>query len=144
MSPTKLPDSLRARVREAAGDRCGYCLSPQRLVMGKLEVEHIIPRALGGADEEFNLWLSCGLCNRYKGSQRLGIDPVNNSTSELFNPRTQVWTEHFRWSSDGAYIIGLTSVGRATVDALRLNNELAVEVRRNWVLSGWHPPGFVE
>lgn len=31
MSPTNVPDSVRARVREAAGDRCGYCLSPQRL-----------------------------------------------------------------------------------------------------------------
>ena len=51
MSPTNVPDAVRARVREAAGDRCGYCLSPQRFVMGKLEIEHIIPRALGGSDE---------------------------------------------------------------------------------------------
>lgn len=108
--------------------------------MGKLEIEHILPRSLGGSDEEVNIWLSCGLCNRYKGSQTQGIDPVNDATVELFNPRTQVWTEHFRWSSDGAYIIGLTGVGRGTVTALRLNNELAVEVRRNWVLAGWHPP----
>lgn len=140
MSPTSVPDAVRARVRKAAGDCCGYCLSPQRLVMGKLEIEHILPRSLGGSDEEVNIWLSCGLCNRYKGSQTQGIDPVNDATVELFNPRTQVWTEHFRWSSDGAYIIGLTGVGRGTVTALRLNNELAVEVRRNWVLAGWHPP----
>jgi hypothetical protein len=58
----------------------------------------------------------------------------------LFNPRTQVWSKHFRWSSDGTLILGLTSVGRVTIEALRLNNELAVEVRRNWVLGGWHPP----
>ena len=144
MSPTDVSDSVRARVRETARDRCGYCLSPQRLVMAKLEVEHIIPRSLGGSDEEFNLWLSCGLCNRYKGSQIRSIDPANNATVELLNPRTQVWIEHFRWSSDGAYIIGLTSVGRATVEALRLNNELAVEVRRNWVLAGWHPREMLE
>jgi len=30
--------------------------------------------------------------------------------------------------------------GRATVEAIRLNNEIAVEARRNWVLVGWHPP----
>jgi hypothetical protein len=41
---------------------------------------------------------------------------------------------------DGTRIIGRTPVGRATVEALRLNNEVAVEVRRNWVLAGWHPP----
>jgi hypothetical protein len=29
-------------VREAAKNRCGYCLSPQQLVMARLEIEHII------------------------------------------------------------------------------------------------------
>lgn len=140
MTPAKLPDPIRARVQDAAGDRCGYCLSPQRFVMAKLEVEHIIPRALGGSDEETNLWLSCGLCNRYKGSQIKSTDPATGATVDLFNPRTQLWREHFRWSVDASYIIGITDVGRATVEALKLNNELAVEVRRNWVLAGWHPP----
>jgi hypothetical protein len=108
--------------------------------MAKLEIEHIIPRALGGTDEESNLWLSCGLCNRFKGTQTTGIDPLDQGQVALFNPRIQVWSEHFRWSSDGTRILGLTAVGRATIDALRLNNELAVEVRLNWVLAGWHPP----
>ena len=58
----------------------------------------------------------------------------------MFNPRTQVWSEHFRWSAEGAYIHGITPTGRATVAALQLNNALAVEVRRNWILAGWHPP----
>jgi hypothetical protein len=31
------------RVCEAARHRCGYCLSPQHLVMARLKVEHIIP-----------------------------------------------------------------------------------------------------
>jgi len=65
---------------------------------------------------------------------------VSGTTVALFNPRTQVWADHFRWSADGTYIIGLTPVGRATVEALQLNNEVAIEVRRNWVLAGWHPP----
>ena len=140
MSGTEIPDAVRQRVRAAAGDRCGYCRSPQRYVMGKLEIEHLMPSALGGSDEESNLWLSCGLCNRYKGSQVTGIDPRTEKTAPLFNPRTQKWNEHFRWSRDGTRILGLTPIGRATVVALRLNNEIAVEVRRNWVLAGWHPP----
>jgi hypothetical protein len=140
MSLTDVPASLRQRVREAARDRCGYCLSSQRYLMGKLEIEHIIPRSRGGSEDESNLWLSCSLCNRYKGSQITGTDPLNGASVALFNPRAQIWREHFRWSSDGTLILGVTPVGRATVEILRLNNELAVEVRRNWVLAGWHPP----
>lgn len=140
MSPSGVPASLRERVREVARDCCGYCLSPQRYVMGRLEIEHIVPRAQGGSDDESNLWLSCSLCNRYKGSQTTGVDPLDGATVRLFNPRTQVWSEHFRWSPDGTHVLGVTPIGRATVEALRLNNELAVEVRRNWILAGWHPP----
>lgn len=39
---------LRARVREQAGNRCGYCLTRQEYVPWTLEVEHITPRSKGG------------------------------------------------------------------------------------------------
>jgi hypothetical protein len=140
----QIPETIRERVREAARERCGYCLSPQRLVMGTLEIEHLVPRAAGGGDEEDNLWLSCSLCNRYKGPQTSAVDPATGETAPLFNPRHDSWSAHFRWSVDGGRIEGVTPVGRATVEALKLNNELAVEVRRNWVLGGWHPPASEE
>jgi hypothetical protein len=38
----------------------------------------------------------------------------------LFNPRVQVWLEHFRW--DGAMLLPLTAEGRVTVRILRLND----------------------
>jgi hypothetical protein len=60
VSPADLSEALRDRVRRAAGDRCGYCQSPQRLVLGRLEIEHIRPRAIGGSDDEENLWYSFG------------------------------------------------------------------------------------
>jgi hypothetical protein len=56
---------VRQCVREAAGERCGYCLSPQRLVMGQLEIGHLFPRARGGNGFEFfslakkNGWRFC-------------------------------------------------------------------------------------
>ena len=40
-----IPVEIDRRVRTAAKNRCGYCLSPQRLVMARLEIEHIIPIA---------------------------------------------------------------------------------------------------
>ncbi|WP_416675394.1 HNH endonuclease [Egbenema bharatensis] len=37
--------------------------------MGVLEIEYIIPKAVGGSDDEENLWLACRLWNSYKGVQ---------------------------------------------------------------------------
>ena len=58
----------------------------------------------------------------------------------IFNPRTQIWNEHFQWREDGLHIDGLISCGRATVEALKLNNSIALTVRANWIKAGWHPP----
>ena len=140
MSAGYIPEKIRARVRNQAGDRCGYCLSPQALVLGLLEIEHIIPKAEGGSDEEDNLWQSCRLCNGFKGVQTQALDPETGQRVPLFDPRRQHWSEHFAWSEDGTQIVGTTPCGRATVIALQLNNLIAVMVRRAWVAAGWHPP----
>jgi hypothetical protein len=135
-----VPDAIREAVRRMAGNRCGYCLAHQDYVLGRLEIEHIIPVAAGGSDDESNLWLACRLCNQHKGVQTHAVDPQTGHSVLLFNPRTQVWSEHFAWSTDSIHIVGLTSCGRATVEALQLNDKLAVRVRSHWVRAGWHPP----
>jgi hypothetical protein len=58
----------------------------------------------------------------------------------LFHPRTQLWHEHSAWANGGAHIVGLTPTGRATVVALRLDNEYVVEARALWIAREWHPP----
>jgi len=105
-----------------------------------LEIEHIVPRAAAGTDSEDNLWLACRLCNNAKGVKTHSSDPLTKRRVRLFNPRKQRWRRHFYWSSDGTKVIGRTPCGRATVEALRLNNEIALVVRQNWVTAGWHPP----
>lgn len=109
--------------------------------MGWLQIDHVTPISRGGSDTEDNLCLACELCNQYKWAKTEGIDPLSGKPVPLFNPRQQRWSDHFVWSSDGAMILGLTASGRATVAALRMNNELAVTVRKNWIQAGWHPPG---
>jgi hypothetical protein len=99
-----------------------------------------MPQARGGTSEEENLWLSCRLCNSYKGTQTHGRDPLTGRRIRLFNPRRQNWNRHFVWSKNGTRVIGRTACGRATVNALQLNNIFAVMVRRQWVAAGWHPP----
>lgn len=137
---TDLSEAIRRRVRERAGDRCEYCLSHQDYVLGKLQIDHVQPIAMGGSDAQDNLCLACELCNQYKWTKTQGIDPQTGQLIPLFNPRRQSWAEHFAWSPDGAEIIGLTACGRATIIVLNLNNKLAITVRRNWIRAGWHPP----
>ena|SRR5919199_1470508 len=139
---TELPEATRQRVRQRAGNRCEYCLSHQDYVMGVLQIDHVQPKAKGGSDAEDNLCLACELCNQYKWTKTEGLDSLSAETVTLFNPRQQQWHEHFTWSDDGTEIIGLTACGRATVIAFRLNNSIAVTVRRNWVQAGWHPPNL--
>jgi hypothetical protein len=136
-------DSAR-RVREAARNRCGYCLSPQHLVMARLEIEHLIPRSRGGTSDESNLWLSCPICNRHKADKVSAIDPATGREEPLFNPRAQQWSTHFEWTADGLRIAGKTPTGRTTVAALHLDDDPdAIIVRSYWVLAGWHPPSDV-
>ncbi len=132
--------ALRRKVTVAARHRCGYCLTDQQISGAQMHIEHILPLSRGGDSSEANLWLACAWCNSYKGAKTHLEDPMTEEKVPLFNPRTQHWTDHFRWSGDGVFIIGLTPIGRATVLALKLNNELIVPARRNWVLAGWHPP----
>jgi len=134
--------ALREEIAAEAGYRCGYCLTDQRVSGAQMHIEHLIPRAQGGRSEHTNLWLSCAWCNSYKGTQTEAVDPETETRVSLFNPRTQVWSKHFRWTDDGVRIIGLTPVGRATVNALRLNNPYIVPARRFWVVAGWHPSSF--
>jgi 5-methylcytosine-specific restriction endonuclease McrA len=98
MARIYIPVEIDRRVRNAARNRCGYCLSPQHLVMARLEIEHIIPISKGGSNDESNLWLACPLCNRYKSDKTTGVDLESGETVKLFNPRTQVWSEHFQWT----------------------------------------------
>ncbi len=137
---SSISEDIRTRIREQANNQCGYCRSLQKYVLGVLEIEHITPKAAGGTDEEDNLWLSCRLCNSYKGIQTHKQDPLTNRSVRLFNPRLQQWSRHFDWAENGVQITGRTACGRATVAALQLNNPFAVTVRQAWVSVGWHPP----
>jgi HNH endonuclease len=105
-----------------------------------MEIEHLTPLAGGGQTVEENLWLSCRRCNQFKGTQTLALDSVTAEQVALFNPRLQDWNEHFRWNEDGTEIVGITSVGRATADALELNHPVIVVTRRLWITAGWWPP----
>ncbi len=58
----------------------------------------------------------------------------------MYNPRQQVWSEHFGWSDDFTQVIGKTACGRVTVEALRLNRYGVVNLRRLLFAANLHPP----
>lgn len=116
------------------------CLVSAAITGMPLEIDHIIPRSLGGTTERDNLWLACSLCNDHKGNRIAAPDPLTGEIARLFDPRRQRWADHLAWSADGLLVAGRTPCGRATVAALRLNRAERVEARRSWVMVGWHPP----
>lgn len=140
MSKSYIPVDLRRQVAEEGRYRCGYCLTAQRIIGRPMVIDHLIPESQGGPTARENLWIACRRCNEFKGSQTQAVDPHTKKSVPLFNPRQQSWWVHFAWSGDGAEIIGLTAVGRATIGALRLNNPEIVAARSLWVQAGWHPP----
>jgi len=140
LSRIYLSVELEAEVIADAGSRCGYCQSDETLTGIPLSIEHVIPVSLGGQTVRDNLWRSCRPCNERKSAQVSAIDPQTGETAPLFHPRAQRWREHFQWSADGLYIIGLTPTGRATIEALQLNRSLLIAARQRWVGAGWHPP----
>jgi hypothetical protein len=135
-----VPAALRERVSQQAQHRCGYCLSSRELLGMPMTIEHIRPESLGGETREDNLWLSCIRCNLFKRTQIDAIDPETGERVPLFDPRRDPWHAHFAWEDSGIEIRGTTPRGRATVRALRLNNDDILVARRLWVIAGWWPP----
>ncbi len=137
---SRIPRSLRRRLAAEAQKRCSYCHTPTGMTGARMVVDHILPEAAGGATEWGNLCLACTSCNEFKGKRTSARDPLTGEIAPLFDPRSQSWREHFRWSLDGGEIIGLTPTGRATAAALQMNYTDIVEARRRWAKVGWHPP----
>jgi hypothetical protein len=120
--------ATRAAVRARAQNRCEYCQRPQSTSpLVPLQIEHIIPRKHRGTDDSENLALACAECNLRKGTDLTGIDPDSGKIAPLFNPRRDAWDEHCEWNV--LRIIGLSAVGRTTVQVLQLNAAARVRVR---------------
>ncbi|GMV95886.1 MAG: hypothetical protein AMXMBFR83_02550 [Phycisphaerae bacterium] len=121
--------ATKNRIRERAGQRCEYCrLGQEDEPHYRFHIEHVVPRKHGGSDALTNLALACYHCNVHKGTNLTGIDPESGLTVPLFNPRDQVWDDHFLVQDN--LIKGLSPVGRATVLVLNFNSPPRVELRK--------------
>jgi hypothetical protein len=135
---SEIPQSLRAEVAQRAGYRREYCRLSQAGQEAAFHIDHVAPRAEGGPTILDNLALACVSCSLRKWAKQSAIDPESGDELPLFNPRKQIWKEHFRW--DGARIVPVTATGRATVAALAMNRPLILAIREEESAHGRHPP----
>ncbi|MBD2361453.1 HNH endonuclease [Anabaena minutissima FACHB-250] len=138
-----IPESLKTQIAAIDKGRCCYCLTSEANSGIPMSYDHIQPRSKGGETTFNNLCLACRSCNEFKADATAAIDPLSGETTPLFNPRQQRWSEHFSWNYDATKVEGLTTIGRATIVCLRMNNPVIVVARRRWAISGWHPPDDV-
>lgn len=135
-----LSKSIKNQVFTRADFLCEYCLSSMDFTHQSFEIEHILPLSKNGTDNIDNLACACGGCNAHKHNKISAKDPLTNKITNLFNPRTMVWSEHFSWSDNFLEIIALTDVGRVTIKTLQLNRVGLLNLRRLFLLDGSHPP----
>jgi hypothetical protein len=119
--------TLEKLVLERAESHCEYCRLEQTDSPIPHEIDHIIAAKHGGETTAENLALSCSFCNRYKGPNVAGVDPITGLVTRLFHPRKDRWRAHFLW--DGPRLTGLTRIGRTTIRVLAINRPELVAFR---------------
>ncbi|WP_165075384.1 HNH endonuclease [Paludisphaera rhizosphaerae] len=128
---------LESLVWERAEGRCEYCQMLANDDVLPFEIDHIIAEQHQGSTSEENLCLACFACNRHKGPNVAGVDPLTGKVAPLFHPRRQHWSRHFRWQ--GAVLTGRTASGRATVVTLAINLDYRVDLRQSLIDEGVFP-----
>ena len=98
--------------------------------MATFPIDHIKPQAAGGTTDLENLALACPHCNAFKWTAAESADPDSGEMVPLFDPRRQIWAEHFEWpATQTGELIGKSPTGRATIQALRINDADMIELR---------------
>jgi hypothetical protein len=131
---------ISPELRQAIADRakllCEYCLIAEADTFYGCEVDHIISLKHGGSSEADNLAYACALCNRSKGSD-IGSISTTGEFIRFFNPRTDLWSDHFRLES--AAIHPLTTIGEVTAHILEFNNSARLHEREEMIRFGKYP-----
>ncbi|MEM7129258.1 MAG: HNH endonuclease signature motif containing protein [Chloroflexota bacterium] len=133
-----IPAHLRRLVIERASERCEYCRLSQAGQAATFHIDHVTPVAAGGETKLENLAQACVSCSLRKSARQKVVDEQSGQEVFIFNPRQQGWGEHFRW--EGVTVVGITAIGRATVDALDMNRPVMLAIRTEEIFFYRHPP----
>lgn len=130
-----IPDSLRTLVAERAKHRCEYCRLPAQDSLFIFHIDHIVSIKHGGETTSENLAYSCQICNLNKGTDIATFLADPQFPIRLFNPRLDVWDEHFKADVLGE-LIPHTAIGQATIKVLDLNHPDGIIERRELLRLG--------
>ena len=129
-----MDESIKAIVRQRAGDCCEYCRLPQDAYDLTFHIEHVVASQHLQDDSLSNLALACDRCNLHKGTNLSTIDPDTQERVEIFHPREDRWSDHF--AVVGPEIVGTTAKGRGTVRLLQMNAERRLMLRDRLIKEG--------
>lgn len=116
-----ISEILRNQVADRADNICEYCLiSIEETYFGG-EIDHIVGIKHSGETILENLALACQPCNRNKGSDLGSNSVATNILTRFYNPRIDIWTEHFQVNED-AEILPLTEIGEVTIRIFKFND----------------------
>ncbi|MHB1422667.1 MAG: HNH endonuclease [Gemmataceae bacterium] len=128
---TVFSGEARDAVVARAGGCCEYCHLPTRGQVATFPIDHVLPRSSGGETILDNLALACPHCNAHKWAHTTALDPLSGASVHLFNPRRQMWLDHFQWSSQELGLLeGKTPCGRATIVQLHINDPDMAAIRQ--------------
>jgi HNH endonuclease len=114
-----LSAAIKKKVCFRAGDKCEYCLLPQKFSFYQFHIDHIISLKHGGSSEIDNLAYCCPDCNSFKGTDLATFLLNSNNLIRFFNPRKDSWDDHFEISD--SLILGKTEIGSATEKIFQFN-----------------------
>jgi hypothetical protein len=133
----RIPEKLRQQIAKNANFKCEYCLTPEFFLATTFHIDHIRSIKHGGKTLLQNLAYACPHCNQNKGSD-IASYTDEDELVRLFNPRKDVWSEHFEVIKSGI-LSPLSSIGEVTINTLSFNQLERVIFRKSLIEIGVIP-----
>jgi hypothetical protein len=133
----RISEKLRQEIAKNANFKCEYCLTPEFFLATTFHIDHIRSIKHGGKTLIYNLAYACPHCNQNKGSD-IASYTDEDELVRLFNPRKDVWNEHFEVIESGV-IASLSSIGEVTINTLSFNQIERVIFRKSLIEIGIIP-----
>lgn len=139
VSRSRIPAALKRLAASRADYLCEYCLIHESDTYLGCQVDHIISEKHAGLTVESNLAYACAFCNCHKGSDLGSIILTTGEFVRFYNPRLDLWAEHFRLGEDGITIVPISEIGSATERIFGFNTPERLKERFELRIAGHFP-----